>query len=147
MQLEQHFARFRQGILGIDQTFESPCGRQKIVYADWIASGRLYGPIEHHLIEHIAPFVANTHTETSVTGSMMTRAYHEALHRIKAHVGAGQCDAIICYGSGMTAVVNKRAGGMGLISGRKAFQRPMREGVQLLNTIQDVYLCKEVTIA
>jgi fructose-bisphosphate aldolase, class I len=46
-----------------------------------------------------------------------------------------------------TAVVNKRAGGTGLISGRKAFQRPIREGVQLLNAIQDVYLCDEVTIA
>ncbi|MBA4251636.1 MAG: fructose-bisphosphate aldolase [Chlorobiaceae bacterium] len=46
-----------------------------------------------------------------------------------------------------TAVINKRAGGMGLISGRKAFQRPMDEGVKLLNTIQDVYLCDEVTIA
>src|SRR6185437_1729698 len=47
----------------------------------------------------------------------------------------------------VTAVINKRAGGMGLISGRKAFQRPMAEGIQLLNAIQDVYLCKEVTIA
>jgi class I fructose-bisphosphate aldolase len=46
-----------------------------------------------------------------------------------------------------TAVINKRAGGMGLISGRKAFQRPMNEGAKLLNAIQDVYLCKEVTIA
>ncbi|HEX7027519.1 MAG TPA: class I fructose-bisphosphate aldolase [Gammaproteobacteria bacterium] len=46
-----------------------------------------------------------------------------------------------------TAVINKRAGGMGLISGRKAFQRPMTEGVQLLNAIQDVYLSKSVTIA
>jgi class I fructose-bisphosphate aldolase len=46
-----------------------------------------------------------------------------------------------------TAVINKRAGGMGLISGRKAFQRPMKEGVDLLNSIQDVYLCKDVTIA
>jgi class I fructose-bisphosphate aldolase len=46
-----------------------------------------------------------------------------------------------------TAVINKRAGGMGLISGRKAFQRPMSEGVALLNAIQDVYLCPEVTIA
>ncbi|HMN06395.1 MAG TPA: class I fructose-bisphosphate aldolase [Flavobacteriales bacterium] len=46
-----------------------------------------------------------------------------------------------------TAVVNKRAGGQGLISGRKAFQRPMPEGVQLLNAIQDVYLNKDVTIA
>jgi fructose-bisphosphate aldolase, class I len=46
-----------------------------------------------------------------------------------------------------TAVINKRAGGMGLISGRKAFQRPMKEGVQLLNAIQDVYLNRDVTIA
>jgi fructose-bisphosphate aldolase, class I len=46
-----------------------------------------------------------------------------------------------------TAVINKRAGGMGLISGRKAFQRPMKEGVELLHAIQDVYLCKEVTVA
>ena len=46
-----------------------------------------------------------------------------------------------------TAVVNKRAGGMGLISGRKAFQRPMQDGIKLLNLIQDVYLCEDVTIA
>lgn len=46
-----------------------------------------------------------------------------------------------------TAVINKRAGGTGLISGRKAFQRPISEGVEILNVIQDVYLCKDVTIA
>ena len=46
-----------------------------------------------------------------------------------------------------TAVINKRAGGTGLISGRKAFQRPMVEGVKLLNTIQDVYLDKSITVA
>ena len=46
-----------------------------------------------------------------------------------------------------TAVINKRAGGMGLITGRKSFQKPMAEGIKLLNTIQDVYLCKDVTIA
>lgn len=46
-----------------------------------------------------------------------------------------------------TAVVNKRAGGMGLICGRKAFQRPMKEGIELINTIQDVYLDKEITLA
>jgi len=46
-----------------------------------------------------------------------------------------------------TAVINKRAGGMGLISGRKAFQKPMKDGVEILNAIQDVYLCKEVTVA
>lgn len=46
-----------------------------------------------------------------------------------------------------TATVNKRAGGMGLISGRKAFQKPMKQGVEILNAIQDVYLCKEITVA
>jgi class I fructose-bisphosphate aldolase len=46
-----------------------------------------------------------------------------------------------------TAVINKRAGGMGLISGRKAFQKPMKEGIEILNAIQDVYLDKEITIA
>jgi len=45
-----------------------------------------------------------------------------------------------------TAVINKRAGGTGLISGRKAFQRPMEEGIKLLNAIQDVYLCEDITI-
>ena len=46
-----------------------------------------------------------------------------------------------------TAVINKRAGGMGLISGRKAFQRPMTEGIDLLNSIQNVYLADEITVA
>jgi len=56
--------------------------------------------------------------------------------------GASDLDEAI-----LTAVINKRAGGMGLISGRKAFQKPMKEGVALLHAIQDVYLCKDVTIA
>jgi len=46
-----------------------------------------------------------------------------------------------------TAVINKRAGGMGLISGRKAFQKPMEDGIEILNAIQDVYLNKDITIA
>ena len=47
----------------------------------------------------------------------------------------------------VTAVVNKRAGGMGVISGRKAFQRPLAEGARLLHAIQDVYLADEITVA
>ena len=46
-----------------------------------------------------------------------------------------------------TAVINKRAGGMGLITGRKAFQRPMREGIEILGAVQDVYLTSEITVA
>ncbi len=51
------------------------------------------------------------------------------------------------HDAAMTAVINKRAGGIGLISGRKAFQKSMQEGIKLLNTIQDIYLCKEITVA
>jgi selenocysteine lyase/cysteine desulfurase len=105
--LESHFAPFRANILGIDQHFESPYGRRQIVYADWTASGRMFGPIEKMMSGEIAPFVGNTHSEFSVTGTTMTRAYHEALRIIKAHVNAAADDAIICYGSGMTGVVNK----------------------------------------
>ena len=46
-----------------------------------------------------------------------------------------------------TAIINKRAGGQGLISGRKAFQKPMNDGISLLNSIQDIYLSKDITIA
>jgi len=56
--------------------------------------------------------------------------------------GAGDLENAV-----ITAVINKRAGGMGLISGRKAFQRPMKEGIALLNAVQDVYLSKDVTVA
>ena len=107
MNLEEYFAPFRANIIGIDQDFESPCGRQRILYADWTASGRMFGPIERMMAAEIAPFIGNTHTETSVTGTTMTRAYHEALDLIKAHVHASSGDAIISYGSGMTAVANK----------------------------------------
>ncbi len=105
--LSEWFAPFRNKIIGINQSFESPYGEQKIIYADWTASGRMYGPIEDVMRDRIAPFVANTHTETSETGATMTAAYHQALSRIKSHVNAGSNHAMICYGSGMTSVVNK----------------------------------------
>ncbi len=105
--LEAWFAPFRQGTIGVDQRFDSPCGRQRIVYADWIASGRLYAPIEDLMRHEIAAFVGNTHTETSETGTTMTRAYHRAFNVIKKHVNACRDDAVVSYGSGMTAVVNK----------------------------------------
>ena len=61
--LEEYFKKYRDNIIGIDQTFDSPYGLQKIIYADWTASGRLYRPIEEKIINEIAPFVGNTHTE------------------------------------------------------------------------------------
>ena len=105
--LEEYFAPFRKQIIGIDQVFETPYGSKKIVYADWTASGRMYRPIEDILTEKIAPFVANTHTETNVTGSSMTLAYKKAKEIIKKHVNAVEGDILIASNSGMTGVVNK----------------------------------------
>lgn len=78
-----------------------------MLYADWTASGRLYRPIEQKLTDVFGPFVANTHTETNVSGTSMTEAYHEARTIIKRHVNAGKDDCLISYGSGMTGVINK----------------------------------------
>ena len=105
--LEKYFERFRENIVGIDQEFESPYGMQKIIYGDWIASGRLYKPIENKITDIIGPFVGNTHTETSETGLRMTQAYHKSHELIKKHVNAGSNDVIITAGFGLTSVINK----------------------------------------
>jgi len=106
-QLEKYFEQFRKNIVGIDVTYESPYGKKSMIYADWIASGRLYQPLEEKMIKKFGPMVANTHTESSESGKFMTEAYHQAQKIIKKHVNAGPNDVIISCGFGMTAVVNK----------------------------------------
>ncbi len=105
--LEQYFAPFRNNIIGIDHHFDSPHGPKRIVYADWTASGRMYRAIETKMMDEIYPYVANTHTETNVTGTTMTLAYKQARNIIKKHVNASQNDVLIATCSGMTGVVNK----------------------------------------
>ena len=107
MSLEKYFDKFRKEIIGVDESFESPYGRQHMIYADWTASGRLYGPIEEKMLRDFGPFVANTHTETTFSGSAMTLAYHQAREIIKNHVNAGTDCALITEGTGMTGVINK----------------------------------------
>ena len=104
---ENYFEPFRRNVIGYDQTFETPQGLKRIVYADWTASGRLYRPIEERMMKDFGPFVANTHTETTVTGTRMTEAYHAAHDIIKKHVNADTNDVIITQGSGMTGVMAK----------------------------------------
>lgn len=106
-ELETYFQQFRKNIVGIDQEFTSPYGKKKIVYTDWTASGRLYQTIESKLMNQFGPFVANTHTETTVSGTAMTMAYHHARSIIKNHVNANTDDILITDGTGMTGVVNK----------------------------------------
>jgi len=105
--LEKHFEKFRNNVVGINQIFTTPYGNKKMIYADWIASGRLYKPIEDRMLYEIGPFVANTHTETTETGTLMTKAYQYAHKKIKQHVNADENDVILTQGFGMTAVVNK----------------------------------------
>jgi selenocysteine lyase/cysteine desulfurase len=70
--LEDYFSPFRQNIIGNELSFETPFGRKRILYADWTASGRAYGPIEAELQDEILPYFANTHTEATFTGRMMS---------------------------------------------------------------------------
>lgn len=105
--LEKYFEPFRDQILGIDKTIDTPFGRKDLIYADWTASGRMYKAIEEKFLHEIGPYVANTHTETTYTGSSMTLAYHEARNIIKRHVNASEEDVLITTGTGMTGAVNK----------------------------------------
>ncbi len=105
--LNKHFAFFRNKVIGQTATFESPFGQQKVVYADWIASGRLYGPIEDKLRNQFGPMVGNTHSESTETGSTMTHAYRCAHQIIKSHVNAGPDDVLITTGFGMTSALAK----------------------------------------
>jgi class I fructose-bisphosphate aldolase len=98
-----------------------------------------YGKIDKRVYEQLTTENAIDWTRYQVANCFMGRA-----GLINSGGASGENDFAEAV---RTAVINKRAGGMGLISGRKAFQRPMPEGVKLLNAIQDVYLCKEVTIA
>ena len=105
--MESYFEEFRKNTIGQYLEYETPYGKQKLVYADWIASGRLYKPIEERLTNDIGPFIGNTHTETSETGQLMTKAYHYAHNLIKEHVNATSNDILITAGFGMTGVLVK----------------------------------------
>jgi selenocysteine lyase/cysteine desulfurase len=105
--IDKYFEEIREGIIGHYYPYQTPYGEMKILYADWVASGRLYAPIEKIMLEKVAPFIANTHTEASETGTLMTKAYHYAHKKIKEHSNAGKDDVIITAGFGMTTVVNK----------------------------------------
>ncbi|MBN9484985.1 MAG: selenocysteine lyase [Bacteroidetes bacterium 43-93] len=103
----QHFEDIRKNIIGIDHYFVSPFGKKKILYADWTASGRMYKPIEDYMMAEVYPYVANTHTRTTYTGTHMTELYQNSLKKIKQHVCAGDDEAIISSNAGMTGVINK----------------------------------------
>lgn len=106
-ELEKYFTQYRKNIIGIDAEIETPYGIKKLIYADWIASGRLYSPIEKKMLEEIGPMIGNTHSESTSTGRAMTDAYHLAQKIVKRHVNANENDLILFTGTGMTSAIAK----------------------------------------
>jgi selenocysteine lyase/cysteine desulfurase len=115
-ELEQYFSEFRENTIGVNHSFESIYGTQNLLYADWIASGRLYFPIEDVMLRKIGPMIANTHSFSSQTGKASTYAYQYARKLIKDHVNASDADCLVATGTGMTAALNKLQRIMGLRS-------------------------------
>lgn len=105
--LESYFTKFRKNIIGDGQTIQTPFGEKPLIYADWTASGRMYELIEKQMHDQVMPLVANTHTETTITGTAMTQAYHQAKSVIKQHLNANKEDVLIFAGTGMTGAINK----------------------------------------
>jgi selenocysteine lyase/cysteine desulfurase len=106
-ELEKYFNQYRKNIVGIDAEIDTPYGTKSLIYADWIASGRLYSPIEKRISEDIGPMVGNTHSESTATGKAMTDAYHLAQKIVKQHVNADENDLLFFTGTGMTSAIAK----------------------------------------
>ena len=101
-ELEEYFQQFRPSIIGNELLFENEHGTHKVLYADWLASGRLYKPIEDALMGKIGSVVANPHSYSSYTGAKITELYHAARQNIKRHVNADEEDVLVTIGSGMS---------------------------------------------
>jgi selenocysteine lyase/cysteine desulfurase len=100
-------ARLREGVIGEGAEFEGPFGPQKLLYADYVASGRALRQVETFVMERVLPFYANSHTEASYCGGMMTRMRREARAIIAAQCGADDRFATVFAGSGATAGLNR----------------------------------------
>jgi len=139
--MELHFEKYRKNTIGHHTKMTTPYGEKNIIYTDWIASGRLYLPIEKKIQESFGPWVANTHTETSETGTIMTKSYHWAQQIIKRHVNAGADDILISSGNGMTGVINKfqRILGLktcGLLSKKKCIQNEIERPIVFITHME-----------
>jgi len=107
---------FREGLVGADAVVDGPFGRHDLVYADYVASGRALWQIEKFILERVLPYYANSHTEASYCGGMMTRLRREARATIATHCGASAEHAVIFAGSGATAGLNRLVSLLGVAS-------------------------------
>lgn len=107
-QLRDPIASFREGVIGADTTIVTPFGAKKLVYADYVASGRALRHIEDFVMAEVLPYYANSHTEQSFCGGRMTQMREEARQVIAEKCGANTQDhAVIFGGSGATTGLNQ----------------------------------------
>ncbi|GBG25428.1 Cytoplasmic tRNA 2-thiolation protein 1 [Hondaea fermentalgiana] len=112
---EKAFERLRAGVVGTLDPVDTPFGVKPLVYADWTASGRAFGPIETYVREKVYPFYANTHTSSSITGLQSTCFRAEARQIIQQAVNANtRTDVVLFAGTGATGAVNKLVSVLGL---------------------------------
>lgn len=133
-----HFARFqaslartdlidhlREGLIGESTMVPGPNGAHPMIYADYVASGRALTQVEHFVTSEILPFYANSHTEASYCGQMMTRLRKQARQIILNACGGDQRHAVIFTGSGATAGLNRCVGLLGVSGWAKDGARPL----------------------
>lgn len=151
--LETHFKKFRENIVGIGHSFEGKNGNKPVVYADWIASGRLYQPIEKKICDEVGPFVSNPHSYSSHTGQNITRVYSESRHIVRQHVNASENDALVTVGAGMTGALMRLQEIIGVKNRDKKYSDPSEKPVVFVthmehhsNQVSWQETCAEVVI-
>ena len=100
-------AALRQGLIGAEVRIDTPLGPRKLIYADYVASGRGLGQVEAFMLDHVLPFYANTHTDSSFCGAYTTALREEARQVIARHCGATNDHAVVFSGSGATSGLNQ----------------------------------------
>ncbi|HEY4192721.1 MAG TPA: aminotransferase class V-fold PLP-dependent enzyme, partial [Mesorhizobium sp.] len=117
-------AVLRAGLIGIDATVDGPFGPKKMVYADYVASGRALMQIEQFILEKVLPYYANSHTEASYCGGFITRLRREARQVVAQSCGAGGQHGVIFTGAGATAGLNRLTALLGIVDAVAAGEKP-----------------------
>lgn len=102
--------RIRKGLIGEDTQFDGPFGVRRLVYADYVASGRALTQVEDFIRDHVLPYYANTHTQASFCGEYMTKLREAARAEVARLTGARTGMSVVFTGSGSTAAVNRIVG-------------------------------------
>lgn len=121
-----------RGLIGKGVEFDTAFGKQKLVYADYVASGRALAQVESFVMAEVLPFYANSHTESSHCGAHVTRLRREARAAIAAACGAGEEHAVIFAGSGATAGLNRLVALLGAGPGSRVVIGPYEHHSNIL---------------